>query len=465
LRFLFVTLQHVESDFYGRCGAHLVEAGHEVAHVTFSRRAAILLRRAGFDAICLADEMAAPTDIDIAAEVARITETYPVPTFRDIYRTDIACDGLTEAECLARTVRHVQAVERAFDRLRPDIVIPEVGNETIRVAAHLIGLDRRIPVLFLFHTIFPDPLRLTVDAMDLPIATLADLRELTPGEQTAVRCFAAEYTERREVAREARESRLTAERFRLLARHLVVKAAWDRDNDYLRPLAWVRQRLWERLRAALARALYHADEPRPPFVYFPLHVADDYKVRRVIPHCVDQVSILEQVADALPHGVRLVAKEHPMSIGRTPLRLLRRLRRLPNVHVVSPQVNSHDLVRGSHAVVVIGSTVGLEALLYAKPVLTLGSPFYAGMGVTLDADSFAQIRELVPGVLRFAPDAAAIERMLGAAMRHCLPGAPVLVDRSDENAARLAHSLERGARAALDPALRGARPRRYDPRA
>ncbi len=40
----------------------------------------------------------------------------------------------------------------------------------------------------------------------------------------------------------------------------------------------------------------------------------------------------------------------------------------------------------------ISSTVGLEALLYDKPVLTLGTPFYSGYGVTLDVDSFAEIR-------------------------------------------------------------------------
>ena len=52
------------------------------------------------------------------------------------------------------------------------------------------------------------------------------------------------------------------------------------------------------------------------FVYFPLHVTDDYKIKRVIPHCVDQASLIEQVAAALPHGYDLVLKEHPMSVGR-----------------------------------------------------------------------------------------------------------------------------------------------------
>ena len=52
----------------------------------------------------------------------------------------------------------------------------------------------------------------------------------------------------------------------------------------------------------------------------------------------------------------------------------------------------------------ISSTVGLEALLYEKPVLTLGQPFYSGYGVTLDVDSFRELRAKVPELLRFRPE-------------------------------------------------------------
>ena len=67
------------------------------------------------------------------------------------------------------------------------------------------------------------------------------------------------------------------------------------------------------MRARAARPFYDELEPSRPFVYFPLHVTDDYKITRIIPHCRDQVSLVEQVADALPVGYDLVLKEHPMS--------------------------------------------------------------------------------------------------------------------------------------------------------
>ena len=223
----------------------------------------------------------------------------------------------------------------------------------------------------------------------------------------------------------------------------------DRDNDYLRPGRLLWGNVAETVRAKAARPFYDRLEPGRPFVYFPLHVTDDYKITRIIPHSVDQASLVEQVADALPAGHDLVLKEHPMSVGRNSIALLRRLRRRPNVRLLPPDASSHDLIRDAEAVAVISSTVGLEALLYDKPVLTLGQPFYSGYGVTLDVDSFAEIREKVPELLRFRPDPERIRQFLHAAMRTCYPGAPVLVDRSDENALALAGSIELAARLAL----------------
>jgi len=451
MRFLFTTLQTYESEFYARVGEELAAHGHEVAHITVSRASARALRARGIDARCLADAAAAigePDDLD--AEVRRIEGSYDTPHIRDVYRADWACNGKPEAWCVARALRHFRALERVFDDVRPDVLVPEVGNETIRVAAHLIGLRRGIPVLFLLYTIFPTPLRLYVDTLHAPIVDVDELRELSDEERDEVEAFRRSFTAAGKPIREHRRVPIELRRVGVFAGHVRRKATVDTDNDYLRPWRLLHTNASEWVRARAARPFYDSLDRSRPFVYFPLHVTDDYKITRIIPHCRDQVSLVEQVADALPAGYDLVLKEHPMSLGRNSIGLLRRLRRRPNVRLVRPYTSSHDLIRDSAAVAVISSTVGLEALLYDKPVLTLGDPFYAGYGVTVDVDSFAEITERVPELLRFRPDPERIVRFLHAAMRNCYPGAPVLVDRSEDNAIRLAGSIEAAARAALE---------------
>jgi Capsule polysaccharide biosynthesis protein len=442
MRFLFATIQSFESDFYGTVGAELSRRGHQTAHLTVSRRASQALRARGFESFCLPDLIAELQSFDVRRELVRIEVQYGLPSIRDVYRTDPASEGRSEDWCVERTVRHFLAVERLFDDLRPDLLVPEVGTELIRTVAHHVALRRGIPTLFLFYTVFPRPLRLYVDTLDAPIVPRDAVRPLSSEEREEVEAFIRDFTSRRAPIRPHRPVLPVGRRFGQAREYVSARLGPDRDNDYLRPGRWAGEHVLGWGRALAARPLYRPPRRGRPFVYFPLHVTDDYKIKSVIPHCADQAAIVEQVADTLPPGYDLVLKEHPLSIGRNPLPLLRRLTRRPNVYLVPPRTSTHDLIERAAAVVVISSTVGLEALLYAKPVLTIGRPFYSGYGITVDAGSFADLRELVPGVLRFQPDRETIVRFLHAAMRRCLPGAPVLVDRSDENALRLAESLE-----------------------
>jgi hypothetical protein len=459
VRFLFTTLQFVESEFYGRVGAELERRGHEVAHVAYSRRSAERLRWRGFETHCLPELMLQAGSLPrLTAEADRIQSQYEMPTLRDVYRTDPACAGRSESFCVERTVRHFLALERVFDHVGPEVVVPEVGSETMRTAAHLIGLERGATVLFLFYTLFPRPLRLYANTMHAPIVPDEEVRPLEPSERGEVEAFIDGFTARAAPIRPHRDPKVTLGTLRDFGRHIAVRLAYDRDNEYLRPSRFVANYAKEKSRALVAKGLYSELRPGRPFVYFPLHVTDDYKIKRVIPHCVDQASLIEQVAEALPHGYDLVLKEHPMSVGRNGLGMLYRLRNIPNVRLLDPYTSSHELIDRSDAVAVISSTVGLEALMYAKPVLTLGQPFYSGFGVTLDVDSFREIRDAVPALLRFSPDRELILQFLHAAMRRCYPGAPVLVDASQANAATLASSLDAavsegpGGRVALDAA-------------
>lgn len=456
MRFLFTSLQTYESEFYGFVQRDLESRGHETAHVTVSRKAARELRAKGLRAWCLHDLVRELPPADLAAEVERIEATYPIPHLRDIYRGDYAIAGWGEDESQQRAVGAFRALERVFDEVRPDIACPEVGNETIRVVAHTIALERGIPSLFLLFTIFPQPLRVYADTVHARAVDPVEVRDLTPEEREQVEEFRRTFTERAQPIRDYRRVPIEWRRVRVLGNHIHQKRNEDADNEYLRPWRLLHMNASEKARALAARPFYDELAPDRPFVYFPLHVTDDYKIKRIIPHAVDQASIIEQVADALPSGYDLVLKEHPMSLGRNSISLLRRLRRRPNIRLVSPYASTHELIQRSDAVAVISSTVGIEALLYDKPVLTMGDPYYAGYGVTLDLTSFADIREKVPELLGFRPDPERIRMFLHAVMRSCFPGKPLLVDRSVENARQIAETLEHAAEKVLGEPTVGA---------
>ncbi|MGH2837198.1 MAG: hypothetical protein ACRDJY_02480, partial [Thermoleophilaceae bacterium] len=215
MRFLFLTLYGYESDFYGRVSRHLADAGHEVAHVTWSRESARRLGEMGLVAHLLPElltEAAQGRDLD--TERRRIEAGYSMSNLRDVYRTDWPADGLAESEAIERTVRHFLALEPVFDEVRPDVVVPEVGSESIRTVSHLIALDRGIDVLFLFYTIFPKPLRLYANTMHAPIVAREDVRALEPAEREEVERFIAEFTAADKPIRAYREPQVTTRTLR-----------------------------------------------------------------------------------------------------------------------------------------------------------------------------------------------------------------------------------------------------------
>jgi capsule polysaccharide modification protein KpsS len=287
--------------------------------------------------------------------------------------------------------------------------------------------------------------------MHAPVVAQDEVRELDDEERAEIEAFIARFKARDKPIRAHRRSRVTGSTLRDFAGHVRTKLTDERDNEYLDPKRFVRNWAREKAHSTAIRSLYEPLGERP-FVYFPLHVTDDYKIKRVIPHCVDQASIIELIAASLPQGVDLVLKEHPMSIGRNSLSLLRRLVRNDNVRLVDPYTSSHDLIRRARAVAVISSTVGLEALLHGRSVMTVGQPFYAGYGVTVDVDSFREIPDATQELLRFAPDRETTLRFLHAAMRRCYPGKPAMVDGSDENARALAATLHAAVQPSPDDA-------------
>lgn len=452
MRFLFVTIQGFESAFYARVGDELTSLGHEVAHAAYSPRAA---RVAGLGP-SIRERLPIAGPVDLAAETNRIEKQYELPSIRSVYAADPACERRPDEWCADWTVRQFLALESIFDDARPDCFVTEVGCETVRAAAQLVAGGRGVPTLYFLYTIFPRPLRIYVDDPYGPIVPVEDLRPLSAEEREEYERFRREFTARAEPIRERRRPRVTRRRVRRLAMYVRARLGADRGNEYLRPGRWLAEFLLEPARRLAARGVYRRPRPGRPFVYFPLHVAEDFKIKRLLPQYTHQAAVVEQVADALPPGYDLVLKEHPVSVGRNSIGSLRRLTRRPNVRLAPASTSSHDLIEAAEALVVIGSTTGFEALLYEKPVLTLGHPFYAGYGVTVDPDAAAELAEAIPRLLEFRPDAERIAQLMHAAMRHCLQGAPPMVDDSAENARALALSLSRTIGSAVgEPTMAG----------
>lgn len=63
------------------------------------------------------------------------------------------------------------------------------------------------------------------------------------------------------------------------------------------------------------------------------------------------------------------------------------LQKNPRIRVLADNVHPVRLIEQAQAVYTVTSQIGFEALLWGKPVFTFGMPFYAGYGLTTDAQA------------------------------------------------------------------------------
>ena len=116
-----------------------------------------------------------------------------------------------------------------------------------------------------------------------------------------------------------------------------------------------------------------ASEPLPPrFIFVPLQVTTDPVARLASLGAPQLLSAV--VEHARSRGLPVVVKRHPYCRSATLARMTRELAEHGAIQLSRGSI--HDLLERASAVYTVNSGVGLEALLYRKPVVTTGDCEY-----------------------------------------------------------------------------------------
>lgn len=182
-----------------------------------------------------------------------------------------------------------------------------------------------------------------------------------------------------------------------------VKLLTEKDLDIKKH---IKQRKLEakRISRTISAKKYYkklSDIKNEKYFYFPLHFPEDSQLIVRGKPFMSQEFIVEVVSRYIPYPYKLVVKEHPHSRGFYNMKMLKRIHDLHNVILLPPLTNSHLIIPKADAVVVINSTVGFEALLYKKPVISLEDSFYRGLGLTLNVNHLDDLEFIVPKALNW----------------------------------------------------------------
>jgi hypothetical protein len=163
-----------------------------------------------------------------------------------------------------------------------------------------------------------------------------------------------------------------------------VRRTWEEGVD-IDPIVrdWLRENVVRRASAEMANRKYlSASESRnllqQDFVFYPLQFHRESRVTVRAPEFYNQSWLVEYLSRKLPPNHSLFTKDHPQQLGAQPLSTVDSIVR--HSKALAPELNAHDVIKASSAVVTLNNTVGYEAILHGKPVVVLGEAFYSNLG-------------------------------------------------------------------------------------
>lgn len=180
-----------------------------------------------------------------------------------------------------------------------------------------------------------------------------------------------------------------------------------------------------RLKTKWYQSLINTQPNNPPediilpdkFIFLPFQVQDDTQVLLYSPH----IQTMEAFVECALKGVKqynlqyqddmwIVAKEHPSDFGRVDYTALKGKYKNDKI-IFLRYYPTPELIASSQGIITLNSTVGIEALLQHKPVITLGNSFYNIDGLVRYVTKVDQLADEIPFVSA-EPDHQLIDKFL-----------------------------------------------------
>jgi len=112
------------------------------------------------------------------------------------------------------------------------------------------------------------------------------------------------------------------------------------------------------------------------FVLYALHKQPEASVDVGGRYNEDQLKCIENIWRQLPYGWFLYVKEHSNALGDRSMFFYKKIKKMPNVQLISEKMDSHMLIKHAQLVVTITGTIALEAALLNVPSVTLTKMYF-----------------------------------------------------------------------------------------
>ena len=201
----------------------------------------------------------------------------------------------------------------------------------------------------------------------------------------------------------------------------IIKTNWDYIDVKIEWLLW--DKFIRKVRGLIGYDdFYSPIDPNEKFVFFPLQYEPEISMMLYAPLYTDQIHLIKQIARSIPVDHKLYVKEHPAMVGYRRRKYYKEILKIPNIRLLDPIHNSCDIVRLAKLIITITGTVGWEAILFKKPVITFGDIFYNELSMVKRCRSYEDLAYLVKDQLTsFTCNEEELIYFLGALIKDSVP--------------------------------------------
>lgn len=146
----------------------------------------------------------------------------------------------------------------------------------------------------------------------------------------------------------------------------------------------------------------HLEELPESYIFVPFQVHDDSQIILNSPNIRSMEELVEVVDKASKElyelgrrDIYFVFKEHPVDLNRIDYSGLKEKYKNNKQLVFLRSGNTNELINNSMAVITVNSTVGIEAMMKSKKVITLGNAFYNIEGIVEHCDELDNLSKSI----------------------------------------------------------------------
>ncbi|MCR4943548.1 MAG: capsular biosynthesis protein, partial [Clostridium sp.] len=136
------------------------------------------------------------------------------------------------------------------------------------------------------------------------------------------------------------------------------------------------------------------------FALYPLHFQPESSTSVNAMYFVNQYEVIKNVAFSMPIGMKLYVKDHPHAFGYFSLDFYKKIKRIPNVKLIHCDENVNLLVNKMKFLVTLTGTMGYEALLQKKPILSFGKISYNVHPYCFNISRYEDIFDTIKKILK-----------------------------------------------------------------